>query len=161
MPTKVTEVVIHFKTPHHQIFRDSGMQSKDNKLIIRIQPNEGMLIKFGVKVPGQGFEVARANLDFYYSNLVDGKIMEAYERLLLDAMQGDATLYARADEVEAAWEFVDPILTYWREGEDVVTYGYSAGVWGPRNADDLIEGPFGWRNPGERLTDDPAFCVIN
>jgi glucose-6-phosphate 1-dehydrogenase len=161
MPTKVTEVVIHFKTPHHQIFRDSGMQSKDNKLIIRIQPNEGMLIKFGVKVPGQGFEVARANLDFYYSNLVDGKIMEAYERLLLDAMQGDATLYARADEVEAAWEFVDPILTYWREGKDVVTYGYSAGVWGPRNADDLIEGPFGWRNPGERLTDDPAFCVIN
>ena len=160
MPTKVTEVVVHFKTPHHQIFRDSGMENKDNKLIIRIQPNEGMLLKFAVKVPGQGFEVARANLDFYYSDLVSGNIMEAYERLLLDAMQGDATLYARADEVEAAWEFVDPILAYWKDGKDVVTYGYSAGVWGPRNADELIEGPFGWRNPGERLTDDPAFCVI-
>lgn len=160
MPTKVTEVVVHFKTPHHQIFRDSGMENKDNKLIIRIQPNEGMLLKFAVKVPGQGFEVARANLDFYYSDLAGGNIMEAYERLLLDAMQGDATLYARADEVEAAWEFVDPILAYWQEGKDVVTYGYSAGVWGPRNADELIEGPFGWRNPGERLTDDPAFCVI-
>jgi glucose-6-phosphate 1-dehydrogenase len=160
MPTKVTEVVIHFKTPHHQIFRNSEMQNKDNKLIIRIQPNEGMLIKFGVKVPGQGFEVSRANLDFYYSNLPGGKVMEAYERLLLDVMQGDATLYARADEVEAAWEFVDPILTYWEEGSEVVTYGYSAGVWGPKNADELIEGPYGWRNPGEHLTDDPAFCVI-
>ena len=160
MPTKVTEVVIHFKTTHHQIFKDSGMQNMDNKLIIRIQPNEGMLVKFAVKVPGQGFEVSRANMDFYYSDLADGKVMEAYERLLLDAMQGDATLYARADEVEAAWEFVDPILSYWQQGDDVVTYGYSAGAWGPKNADELIEGPFGWRNPGERLTADPAFCVI-
>lgn len=161
MPTKVTEVVIHFKSPHHQIFRDIGMDSKDNKLIIRIQPNEGILIKFGVKVPGQGFQVERANLDFYYSDLADARIMTAYERLLLDAMQGDATLYARADEVEAAWEFVDPILKYWEQSGDVVTYGYSAGVWGPKNADDLIEGPYGWRNPGAHLTDDPGFCVIN
>ena len=161
MPTRVTEVVIHFKSTHHQIFRDSGMQNIDNKLIIRIQPNEGMLVKFAVKVPGQGFEVSRANMDFYYSDLGDAKVMEAYERLLLDAMQGDATLYARADEVEAAWEFVGPILDYWNHGEDVVTYGYSAGVRGPRNADELIEGSFGWRNPGEHLTDDPAFCVIS
>lgn len=161
MPTKVTEVVIHFKTPHHQIFRGSGMEQYDNKLIIRIQPNEGMAIKFGVKVPGQGFEVARANLDFYYSDLGQVTVMEAYERLLLDAMNGDATLYARADEVEAAWKFVDPILKYWQHGEDVVTYGYSSGVWGPKNADDLIEGDFGWRNPGEHIRDDPAFCVIS
>ena len=87
--------------------------------------------------------------------------MAAYERLLLDAMQGDATLYARSDEVEAAWEFVDPILKFWQSDPDVVTYGYSAGVWGPKNADDLIEGPYGWRNPGTFLTDDPAFCVIS
>ena len=161
MPTKVTEVVIHFQTPHHQIFRDVGMDSKDNKLIIRIQPDEGILVKFGVKVPGQGFRVERANLDFYYSDLKGAYVMNAYERLLLDAMQGDATLYARADEVEAAWEFVDPILKYWQQGEDVVTYGYSAGVWGPKNANELIDGPFGWRNPGEQLADDPAFCVIS
>ncbi|WP_010518954.1 glucose-6-phosphate dehydrogenase, partial [Croceivirga radicis] len=119
MPTKVTEVVIHFKTPHHQIFKDSGMENRDNKLIIRIQPDEGILIKFGVKVPGQGFKVERANLDFYYSSLAETYVMEAYERLILDAMQGDATLYARADEVEAAWEFVDPILDYWEKGKDV------------------------------------------
>ncbi len=160
MPTKVTEVVIHFKTPHHQIFQDSGMSSKDNKLVIRIQPDEGILIKFGVKVPGQGFKVERANLDFSYSSLAETRVMEAYERLLLDAMQGDATLYARADEVEAAWEFVDPILAYWKNGKDVRMYGYAAGVWGPENADELIDGIGFWRNPGPNLTDDPGFCVI-
>lgn len=159
MPTKVTEVVIHFKSPHHMIFKDSGMSNKDNKLIIRIQPDEGVLIKFGVKVPGQGFKVERANLDFYYSSLTDTYVMTAYERLLLDAMQGDATLYARADEVEAAWEFVDPILEYWKNS-DAKVYGYSAGVWGPKNADELIEGLSMWRNPSANLADDPGFCVI-
>ncbi|MBS9463836.1 glucose-6-phosphate dehydrogenase [Flagellimonas sp. 389] len=160
MPTKVTEVIIHFKTPHHQIFQDSGVNNKDNKLIIRIQPDEGILMKFGVKVPGQGFKVERANLDFYYSSLAQTYVMEAYERLLLDAMQGDATLYARADEVEAAWEFVDPILNYWKTGDDVRMYGYAAGVWGPENADELIDDLGYWRNPGENLADDPGYCVI-
>ncbi len=159
MPTKVTEVVIHFKTPHHQIFQDASMFDKDNKLIIRIQPDEGILVKFGVKVPGQGFKVERANLDFYYSSLTETHVMEAYERLLLDAMQGDATLYARADEVEAAWTFVNPILEYWKKSDEKV-YGYSAGVWGPENADDLIEGFGMWRNPGPNLADDQGFCVI-
>ena len=161
MPNKVTEAVIHFKSPHHQIFKDSGIHNKDNKLIIRIQPDEGILIKFGVKVPGQGFKVERANLDFYYSSLAETHVMTAYERLLLDAMQGDATLYARADEVEAAWAFVDPILDYWKNGINVKTYGYSAGVWGPQNADDLFEGSYVWRNPGEQLAGDPGFCVLS
>ena len=160
MPEKVTEVVIHFKSPHHNLFTEAGMKNKDNKLIVRIQPDEGILIKFGVKVPGQGFKVERANLNFYYSSLTDSKLMTAYERLLLDAMQGDATLYARADEVEAAWEFVDPILNFWINGKDVRMYGYSAGVWGPQNADELIEGNYTWRNPGRLLTEDPGFCVI-
>ena len=161
MPTKVTEIVIHFKSPHHHIFSESGVIDKDNKLIIRIQPDEGILIKFGVKVPGQGFMVERANLEFYYSDLADQKLMSAYERLLLDAMQGDPTLYARADEVEAAWEFVDPILAFWKNGKDVKTYGYSSGVWGPQNADELFEGHYSWRNPSEALADDPGFCEIN
>lgn len=160
MPTKVTEVVIHFKSPHHHIFKESGLGSKENKLIIRIQPDEGILIKFGVKVPGQGFIVERANMDFYYADLAETKVMQAYERLLLDAVQGDATLYARADEVEAAWEFVDPILTYWQTDEEAKLYGYSAGVWGPANADELIEGVGIWRNPGENLADDTGFCEL-
>lgn len=96
----------------------------------------------------------------YTKSLTQNRIMDAYERLLLDAMQGDATLYARADEVEAAWAFVDPILNYWTTGKDVRMYGYAAGVWGPENADDLIEGDGLWRNPGPNLTDDPGYCVI-
>lgn len=160
MPTRVTEVVIHFKSPHHHIFKDTDVLNKDNKLVMRIQPDEGILIKFGVKVPGQGFKVERANLDFNYSSLAENNIMEAYERLLLDAMQSDATLYARADEVEAAWEFVDPILNYWENGKDVRMYGYSAGVWGPENADNLMDDGYTWRNPGDLLTDEPGFCVL-
>ena len=81
MPTKVTEVVIHFRTPHHQVFKEQDMNNKDNKLIIRIQPDEGILIKFGVKVPGQGFKVERANLDFYYSSLADSNIMQEHGAL--------------------------------------------------------------------------------
>lgn len=160
MPTKVTEVVIHFKTPHHTIFTNEESYNNDNKLIIRIQPDEGILIKFGVKVPGQGFKVERANLDFYYSSLVDTNVMDAYERLLLDAMQGDATLYARADEVEAAWAFVDPILEYWAKNTGVNTYGYPAGTWGPKTSDDLIEDSYGWRNPGKHLTDESGFTIL-
>jgi len=161
MPTKVTEAVIHFKTPHHQVFSSQDVYRQDNKLIIRIQPDEGILIKFGVKVPGLGFHVEQANMDFYYSDLDSAQVMDAYERLLLDAMQGDSTLYARADEVEAAWEFVDPILKCWKESDKVTTYGYAAGTWGPKNSDELIEQKFGWRNPGDLLTDESGFCILS
>jgi glucose-6-phosphate 1-dehydrogenase len=157
MPTKVTEVVIHFKSTPHSLFVGAN---RDNKLIIRIHPDEGIMMKFGVKVPGQGFIVEEANMDFYYSQLTRKRVMGAYERLLLDAMQGDATLYARGDEVEAAWRFVDPILDYWQNTKDVRMYGYAAGVWGPENSNDLIEGDYVWRNPGPNLADDPGFCVL-
>ncbi|MEM9859164.1 MAG: glucose-6-phosphate dehydrogenase [Bacteroidota bacterium] len=156
MPTKVTEVVIHFKATPHSLFVGAD---KDNKLIIRIHPDEGIMMKFGVKVPGQGFIVEEANMDFYYSDIAINGVMNAYERLLLDAMQGDATLYARGDEVEAAWRFVDPILNYWK-GTKAPMYGYAAGVWGPENSDDLIQGDYGWRNPGPNLADDPGYCVL-
>ncbi|NVK48594.1 MAG: glucose-6-phosphate dehydrogenase [Cyclobacteriaceae bacterium] len=160
MPTKVTEAVIHFKTPPHEVFMSQDAYRKDNKLIIRIQPNEGILIKFGVKVPGLGFHVDQANMEFYYSDLASAQVMDAYERLLLDAMQGDTTLYARADEVEAAWRFVDPILKCWENNPAVNTYGYSVGTWGPRNSDEMIEDSFGWRNPGNHLTDETGFCIL-
>jgi len=75
-------------------------------------------------------------------------------------MQGDTTLYARADEVEAAWRFVDPILKCWENNPAVNTYGYSVGTWGPRNSDELIEDSFGWRNPGDLLTDETGFCIL-
>ncbi len=157
MPTKVTEVVVHFKSTPHSLFIGAN---KDNRLIIRIHPDEGILMKFGVKVPGQGFVVEEANLDFYYAQLPNSRVMEAYERLLLDAMQGDATLYARGDEVEAAWKFVDPILDFWKNGNDVRMYGYAAGVWGPEHSDALIEGDYIWRNPCPNLADAPGYCVL-
>ncbi len=156
MPTKVTEVVIHFKPTHHRLFQGTN---SDNQLIIRVQPDEGVLMKFGVKVPGQGFKVENANLDFYYTDLVDTYVMEAYERLLLDAMQGDATLYARADEVEAAWAFVDPILEEWKTNREKM-HGYPAGTWGPQFADNLIEGKNCWRNPGPNLADSEDYCEL-
>ena len=87
----------------------------------------------------------------------DTDVMEAYERLLLDAMQGDATLYARADEVEAAWNFVDPIINYWKT-EKAKIHGYPAGTWGPQYADDLIKGKLGsWRNPSPSLAGEEGY----
>ena len=157
MPTKVTEVVIHFKPTHHSLFNLKGTKNSSNRLIIRVQPDEGILVKFGVKVPGQGFDVRSANLDFHYSDMEESDVMLAYERLLLDAMQGDATLYARADEVEAAWSFVDPIINHWKE-KSVKVHTYPAGTWGPKGADDLIKVKQGrWRNPGPCLTADEEY----
>ena len=114
-------------------------------------------MKFGVKIPGQGFKVTDANLDFYYTDMEESDVMEAYERLLLDAMQGDATLYARADEVEAAWAFVDPIINHWKK-KSAKVHGYPVGTWGPKYADDLITEKEGrWRNPSPCLADDEDY----
>ncbi len=157
MPTKVTEIVIHFKPTHHRLFNLKNTANSSNRLIIRVQPDEGILVKFGVKVPGQGFDVRSANLDFHYSDMEETDVMKAYERLLLDAMQGDATLYARADEVEAAWDFVDPIINYWKT-EKAKIHGYPAGTWGPQYADDLIKGKLGsWRNPSPSLAGEEGY----
>lgn len=157
MPTKVTEVVVHFKSNHHTLFKGTP---KDNELVIRIQPNEGILLKFDMKVPGQGFEVENVNMDFHYSDLVETYVPEAYERLLLDAMQGDATLYARGDEVEAAWTFVDPILEAWKNDPEIKMYGYPAGTWGPQPAEELIDANNTWRSPCKNLADDGDYCEL-
>jgi glucose-6-phosphate 1-dehydrogenase len=130
-------------------------------LIFRIQPNEGILLKFGIKQPGAGFEVNSVNMDFLYSSVTDSYIPEAYERLLLDAIHGDATLYPRNDAVEKAWEFVDPILKAWEKDNDLKIYGYPAGTWGPENADSLIEGDLlTWRYPCKNLVGDGIYCEL-
>ena len=93
--------------------------------------------------------------------MADSFLPDAYERLLLDGMQGDATLYARGDSVEAAWKFVDPILDAWENDPDVPIYGYPAGTWGPENADELIEGEnMAWRYPCANLTNDGIYCEL-
>ena len=159
MPTKVTEVVIYFKSTPHRLFTNSNLNN-ENVLIIRIQPHEGILMRFGVKIPGQGFQVEPVNMDFYYQDLANTRVPEAYERLLLDAITGDATLYARGDEVEAAWAFVDPILENWHSKNEAKLYGYPAGTWGPENSDDLLEGKHTWRYPCKNLTDSGSYCEL-
>lgn len=161
LPTRVTEAVIHFKpTPHYLFTRENGSDA-NNQLIIRIQPDEGILLKFGMKTPGAGFNVQNVSMDFRYSDLSDVRIPDAYERLLLDCMIGDATLYARIDAVMAAWKFIQPILDAWKNDPDIPIHGYPAGSWGPDVADDLIEEPnLTWRHPCSALTGDDNFCAL-
>ncbi|MCW0481989.1 glucose-6-phosphate dehydrogenase [Gaoshiqia sediminis] len=160
LPTRVTEVVIHFKkTPHHLFGTSQASQQTSNQLIIRIQPDEGILLKFGMKVPGAGFRVQTVNMDFHYDDLADTHLPSAYERLLLDCMQGDATLYSRGDAVEKAWAYVQPILDAWQNNPDIPVYGYPAGTWGPEVTDKLIEGG-SWRYPCKNLSDDGNYCEL-
>ena len=161
LPTRVTEVVVHFKPTPHKLFQVEESCKSCNQLIIRIQPDEGVLLKFGLKQPGAGFNVKTVNMDFHYSELSETHLPSAYERLLYDVMVGDSTLYARADAVEAAWKFVTPILEVWKNDPDQKIYGYPAGTWGPENADDLInDGGTGWRYPCKNLADDGNYCEL-
>ena len=160
LPTRVTEIVIQFKSvPHHLFDINSSLTGGKNQLIIRIQPDEGILLKFGMKTPGAGFNVKTVNMDFHYSDLAESHVSSAYERLLLDCMQGDATLYARGDAVEEAWKFVQPIINAWETNHEIPIYGYPAGTWGPENSDKLIPGE-GWRYPCKNLTDDGLYCEL-
>lgn len=162
LPTRVTEVVIHFKPNHHHLFaHKDDLANPQNTLVLRIQPNEGILLKFDMKIPGAGFNTETVNMDFKYDELTNVYVPGAYERLILDCMQGDATLYARGDSTEAAWEFIDPILKAWSNDKDIPIYGYPAGTWGPEYADELIEGEhMHWRYPCSNLTDDGTYCEL-
>ncbi len=161
-PTSVTEVVIHFKKTPHKLFRNQQTDYyEDNKLIIRIQPDEGILLKFGMKLPGAGFHLKEVGMDFHYSDLADVYLPDAYERLLLDCILGDATLYARADAVEACWKFITPILDAWKESPNIKIFGYPAGTWGPKEASDLFDEPNeDWRYPCKNLAHDGVYCEL-
>lgn len=161
LPTRVTEIVIHFKqTPHHLFRRDSGKLSS-NQLIIRIQPDEGILLKFDMKEPGAGFNVKNVNMDFHYTDLADTRVPSAYERLLHDVMEGDSTLFSRDDEVETAWKFLEPIQKAWANNKDIKVFGYPAGTWGPEHANDIIEGEgLTWRYPCKNLADEELYCEL-
>ena len=162
LPIRVSEVVIHFKpTPHTLFVENKEFCNEGNQLIIRIQPDEGILLKFGMKVPGSGFKVKTVNMDFHYSELAESQVPEAYERLLLDCIQGDATLYARGDAVEAAWEIVQPVLDLWAKNPATPLYGYPCGSWGPETADKLVEGEkSSWRYPCRNLAEDGQYCEL-
>ena len=162
LPTRVSEIVIHFKpTPTNLFVKNPEFRNDGNQLVLRIQPDEGILLKTGMKVPGGGYEVKNVNMDFHYTQLQGTYVPEAYERLLLDCMVGDSTLYIRADALEATWKFVQPILDFWKTNPDAPLHGYPSGSWGPNCADDLIEGKLQtWRYPCKNLSDDGIYCEL-
>jgi glucose-6-phosphate 1-dehydrogenase len=157
MARRATEVAIQFKLPPLMLFGSASAHPEPNLLAMRIQPDEGIMLRFTAKVPELGLDVRNVNMDFTYGTSFARDAPEAYETLLLDAMLGDASLFTRADEVEAAWAIVSPLIEVWREWDarehkaakesrdgrktdgDVEICFYEAGSWGPEHADRLIE----------------------
>jgi glucose-6-phosphate 1-dehydrogenase len=144
---RATEVSIHFKNVPHALLRNDrlGSESAESSsvepdvLAIRIQPDEGIGLRIVAKVPGPAMTLRPVTMDFRYGSTFGGSGPEAYERLILDALIGDPTLFARADEVGAAWRFMTPILEAWEKAPPPSFPNYDAGTWGPREAFDLIE----------------------
>jgi len=147
LPKRSTEIAIQFRIAPHRVFpAEASAGLEPNALVLRIQPDEGISLKFGAKVPVQGIRIRSVNMDFVYgaSFMVDAP--DAYETLILDALRGDATLFTRRDEVEQQWAFVDPIIDAWSRAGDPPRY--PAGTWGPPEADRIIEQDGReWRKP--------------
>ena len=135
---RVTEIAIQFKDVPQRLFTQTDAPLEPNVLVIRIQPNEGITLRFGAKLPGQATRIRWVNMDFRYGSSFGVQPPEAYERLLLDCMLGDSTLYARRDMTERGWEIVTPILEAWKKPATDFP-NYEAGTSGPQAADDLIE----------------------
>jgi len=140
LPKRITEAAIFFKPVVHRVFaHDIGDLTSPNVLAIRIQPNEGITLKFMAKLPGHATHLRPVDMEFRYGTSFGGRISDAYERLLLDAMLGDPTLFARRDSVEESWKFVTPILEHWSMKTSEPLPQYAAGTWGPPEADLLME----------------------
>jgi glucose-6-phosphate 1-dehydrogenase len=148
LPKRVTEVALVFKAvPHLPFTAKQARGLEPDTLILRIQPDEGITLRFGAKVPGPRFLVRSVSMEMLYGSAFLEEAADAYERLLLDALIGDQTLFIRSDEVMQAWRIVGPLLEAW-ENEEVVLCRYPAGTWGPKDADRLIERDGRrWRNP--------------
>ena len=122
------------------LFTEAGADPEPNLLAMRIQPDEGILLRFAAKVPELGLDVRSVNMDFTYGSSFSTDAPEAYETLILDCMLGDASLFTRADEVEAAWGIISPIESIWASAADELRpQPYEAGTWGPAAAEHLIE----------------------
>lgn len=149
LPARVTEVALTFhEVPHLAFEKVLARKLHRNVLLLRIQPDEGICLQFGAKVPGEAFEVRSVGMNFQYSQAFpEPNVGDGYERLLHDAMVGDATLFIRTDEVEQAWKIVEPYQAAWSE-QDVALHFYPSGSWGPRMANLLLERHGdAWRNP--------------
>ena len=155
MPTKVTEIVINFKK-NKTIFSDND---QSNMLIFRLQPDEGLLVKFNLKKPGKKNQLINKNLEFHYKNLSNEFNTNSYETLLLDIFNGDTMLFSRSDFVEMAWKIVDPISDE-IEKDNIKLYGYKSGTWGPKIADNLFRNENTWRYPCKNLVNDGEICEL-
>ncbi len=138
LPKRATEISIEFKRPPAQLFREYTEGLDSNRLILRIQPDEGITLRFDAKIPGQAEKLRDVNMDFRYGTSFGVPTPEAYERLILDAMLGDSKLFARDDEVETAWALMTNFLKGWAQHGTAKLPQYSAGTWGPKEADDWI-----------------------
>jgi glucose-6-phosphate 1-dehydrogenase len=149
LPKRVTEIAIHFKKAPHSIFPElTRLADESNVLAIRIQPDEGIALKLFSKVPGPSMDVVPVTMEFRYGTSFGAEPPEAYERLLLDCMLGDGTLFTRGDEVEASWTFIDRIEKAWAKAKPTAFPNYSAGDWGPKEADELLaRDGRQWRRP--------------
>ena len=140
MPKKVTEISIHFREVPLLIFQSAAQQASPNILSMRIQPNEGISLRFEAKMPGPELRTRTVNMDFSYGSSFGISTADAYHRLLLDCMLGDQTLFTRADEVEEAWRVVTPVLNAWEAPTDpALVPQYEAGTWQPTEAEFMIE----------------------
>ena len=139
LPKRATEIRVLFKRPPHLMFGPEAAQELEpNAITLRIQPEEGISLRFGAKVPSAGVRLRSVAMEFQYMTSFLIETPEAYERLLLDCMIGDPTLFTRSDEVEAAWKLIDPIEAAWRDGRPPLEM-YAAGTWGPTGAAKLLE----------------------
>ncbi|MFN2453304.1 MAG: glucose-6-phosphate dehydrogenase [Pyrinomonadaceae bacterium] len=138
LPKRITEIAIQFKNVPRQLFTQAQAPVEPDVLVVRIQPNEGITLRFGAKLPGQAMNVRSVNMDFRYGASFNTPSPEAYERLLHDCMIGDPTLYARRDMTERGWEIVTPIIEAWKQPATGFP-NYEAGTWGPQASHDFIE----------------------
>ncbi|WP_392508911.1 glucose-6-phosphate dehydrogenase [Naumannella halotolerans] len=145
---RVTEVALGFKrAPHLPFDNTETAELGSNALVMRIQPDEGVTMRFGAKVPGTQMEIRQVNMDFAYGQSFTESSPEAYERLILDVLLGDPPLFPQHEEVELSWKILDPILQHW-ENSGVPPQDYASGSWGPRTADEMLaRDGFTWRRP--------------
>jgi glucose-6-phosphate 1-dehydrogenase len=156
LPSRASEIAVQFKLPPLHLFStvecEGNMcelvETRPNTLVFSIQPQESISLAFAAKRPGMQYQIQPVDMDFHYSESFGNDVPEAYERLLLDVMRGDSTLFTRSDELEAAWQFVDPLLEHWNKPEHRPEL-YPAGSWGPKGAMVLLSrSGRHWRAPG-------------
>ena len=139
LPSRVSEIVVEFKPVPHSVFEKSAGSISQNRLVIRLQPDEGVKLWLMIKDPGPGgMRLKHVPLDMSFKEAFNVRNPDAYERLLMDVVRGNQTLFMRRDEVAAAWKWIDPILQHWKSSTDTPK-AYTAGTWGPAASVALIE----------------------